>query len=83
MNNRTTEINKVIFTYKDPEIKDPLIFIHYFASKEDISQFKNHMTITYFETVFSIIAGDPVTCNQCFKIYLEKNNVTLVNFIVN
>lgn len=70
------EVDIVSVRFNIEEIDES--FIHYFTSDEDISQFKNGMSLDEFENEFSKISGDPGSSIHSFKDYLKETQSKVI-----
>ena len=70
LKNENVDITKLVFRLE--ELPD---FIHYFSSNENINNLINISSEIEFEFVYLDFAGDPGSCEKCFKEYLSNSTI--------
>lgn len=73
LKNENTSLVKM--TYKNKNLG---VFIHYFSEEENIEIFLDANSLEKFEVIFETISNYPVICNQCFSLYLKKNQIHMI-----
>ncbi|WP_282090411.1 hypothetical protein [Aquimarina algiphila] len=79
-NERKKQEKIIRLLFKIEEINNEID--HFFLITDDISGFPSIMDTKSFEKEYVKISGDPIICITCFKNYIQKNNIEIVDKII-